>query len=409
MADTAVTDTGLSSGELARVELLLGQRRWRLGFGGDIEKAFRAHNDAEALAVFRTNLLFLLALYMVMATIAVLVGRYDTLGIWPVTFSGFGVIMLLAYVLSYVGFFARYYQRVVSTLAALVVALAVLNPSLMEEHAFRMLIYLGTVYAILIIYLGLGLRLPYASAAALLGGLPVVLVLVLAGSQVEWDMLIASYLGSCALCTILCYRDELLRRRMFLQQLQLEQDRQRVAALACDLEQLSMIDSLTGLANRRQFDQVLRREWGRCQRERQALALVFLDVDKFKPYNDYYGHQAGDDCLRELARVFARGARRASDLAVRYGGEEFVVLLPETSELAARQIAEALVGEVRERGLPHAASEIADVVTVSAGVAAMVPEAGSPDQLVALADEALYRAKQGGRNRVCVANRVGTD
>lgn len=391
--------------ERERIEQLLHDRSWRLSFGGRIEASFRQHNDAEATAVFRTNLVYLFFLYVAMASIALFFGDYDDLGIWPITISGFGVVILVAFGLSFTSLFAQYYQRVIAALASLVVALAVINPTLMDEYSFRMLIYIGTVYAILIIYLGLGLRLPYASLAALAGGMPVVIWLVVRGAGVEWDMLIASYLGSSAVCAYLCYRDEHLRRRMFLQALLLHTDRERMGKLANELEQLSMVDSLTGLANRRHFDEVLTREWGRCKREQKSIALVFLDVDKFKPYNDYYGHQRGDDCLRQLARVFSNGARRPSDLAVRYGGEEFIVLLPETGELAARQIAEALVRDVAAQGLPHATSDVSNVVTVSAGVAVLIPEEGvnNQTQLIELADEALYRAKQEGRNCVRVA------
>lgn len=390
--------------ERKRIEILLAERSWRLSFGGRIEESFRQHNDAEAIAVFRLNLTYLLILYAVMAAIAVVFGDYQDMGIWPVTISGFGVIILVAFALSGTLLFHQHYQQVIAFLAALVVALAVINPTLLDEYSFRMLIYVGTVYAILIIYLGLGLRLPYATLAAMAGGLPVLAWLLLRPEPVEWDMMIASYLGSSVLCTYLCYRDEHLRRRMFLQALLLQTDRQRIGKLASELEQLSMVDSLTGLANRRQFDEVLAREWGRCRREHHSIAMVFLDVDKFKPYNDYYGHQRGDDCLRELARVFANGARRASDLAVRYGGEEFVVLLPETGLMAARQIAETLVRDVEALGLPHAASDVAGVVTVSAGVAVVMPDKiERPEELLARADAALYEAKQAGRNCVRVA------
>lgn len=394
----------LSVAERQRIETLLDKPGWRLSFGGRIESLFREHNDAQAISVFRVNLVYLLLLYLSTASIAVFLGNHDDLGLWPFTISGFGVLIAVAMAISYSDLFSDYYQRVMTVMATLVMALALINPTLIDAYSLRMLIYVGTVYAILVIYLGLGLRLPYATFAVLAGGVPVLVGLLLAGIELEWDMLVASYIGGSALCTFLCYRDELLRRRMFLQTLLLQADRQRIGKLASDLEQLSMVDSLTGLANRRQFDEVLEREWGRCKRERQSIALIFLDVDKFKPYNDHYGHQRGDDCLRDLARVFAKGARRPSDLAVRYGGEEFVLLLPETGLLAARQIAETLVRDVQALGLPHTASDVADVVTVSAGVSALMPHHGdSGQQLVSLADTALYRAKQEGRNCVRVA------
>jgi diguanylate cyclase (GGDEF)-like protein len=166
---------------------------------------------------------------------------------------------------------------------------------------------------------------------------------------------------------------------------------------------LSTTDGLTGLANRRQFDDVLEREWDRARRNGEPLALLMLDVDWFKNYNDHYGHQMGDDCLRSLATIFANNIRRSSDLAARYGGEEFALIVPSTDVDGARTVAETICREVEILGLRHEASANG-ILTVSIGVAVMVPGAGQePGALLAIADGALYQAKQSGRNRVIVA------
>jgi len=167
------------------------------------------------------------------------------------------------------------------------------------------------------------------------------------------------------------------------------------------LELLAGLDSLTGLANRRRFDEVLADEWHRARRYRASLALVMLDVDCFKAYNDHYGHLQGDDCLRKIAADLTTALRRASDFLARYGGEEFVVILADTGLDEAVVIAEQMRHRIAERAIPHSRSSMASYVTMSLGVAACVP--GEDDLaagLLTAADAALYRAKQAGRNRV---------
>lgn len=167
------------------------------------------------------------------------------------------------------------------------------------------------------------------------------------------------------------------------------------------LRSLSFLDGLTGIANRRRFDETMAREWRRCARSHLPLSLVILDVDHFKAYNDQYGHQAGDECLRIVAEVLAERARRPSDLVARYGGEEFVCLLPETDGPGATRVAEGFRIGVAERRIPHAQSPVAPYVTVSLGVATVIPSTeSSPEKLAEMADQLLYRAKRTGRNRV---------
>ncbi|HVN31187.1 MAG TPA: diguanylate cyclase [Thermoanaerobaculaceae bacterium] len=167
------------------------------------------------------------------------------------------------------------------------------------------------------------------------------------------------------------------------------------------LELLSTVDSLTEAANRRQFDHILDAEWRRCARTGLPLALLMLDIDHFKPFNDGYGHVPGDACLKKVAGVVRRLVQRAGELVARYGGEEFAVLLPGSDAPHARELAETIRLEVELLAIPHGYSKVAPVVTISAGVAAMIPIYGNtPGELVSAADRALYHAKQTGRNRV---------
>lgn len=169
------------------------------------------------------------------------------------------------------------------------------------------------------------------------------------------------------------------------------------------LEQLASLDGLTGIPNRRRFDEMYAQEWRRCHRTGQPLSLVMVDVDHFKSYNDTLGHAAGDRVLQEVAALLHQGARRPGDLVARYGGEEFVLLLPGTAAHGAQELAEELRRKLLAKGLPHPAAA-ARRITLSMGGASALPRSHEVDPgFFPRADTALYAAKAGGRNRICWA------
>jgi diguanylate cyclase (GGDEF)-like protein len=173
------------------------------------------------------------------------------------------------------------------------------------------------------------------------------------------------------------------------------------------LKALAAIDGLTGLANRRSFDQTLAVEWSRAQRTKKPLSLLFADVDHFKLYNDLHGHQKGDECLRAVAAAIGENALRPADLSARYGGEEFAIIMPDTDHKGARKVAERLRDVLAGLRLTHGAPGIGPLVTLSIGVATQVPcEELCSEWLLRQADQALYAAKLSGRNRVIAAEKV---
>lgn len=172
-----------------------------------------------------------------------------------------------------------------------------------------------------------------------------------------------------------------------------------------ELQRLATLDGLTQIANRHRFDEFLGLEWKRMKREKCPISLILCDIDHFKLYNDTYGHQAGDDCLRTVARTISSCVRRPMDLAARYGGEEFAVILPNTEADGAVHIADSIREAIQELAIRHSRSSTGEFLTLSCGVACMVPlGSDSYEILITLADEGLYEAKNLGRNRAVFRN-----
>ena len=240
-------------------------------------------------------------------------------------------------------------------------------------------------------------------ALGLNNGIPILFTLaVLALGAMVTRQNFALGISAIALSLVLyCFRAALLQSAYMSAQQALTRSQYALREANARLKQLSFHDSLTGLPNRRQFDQTLELEWNRALRNRRSLSLLILDVDFFKALNDLHGHQAGDECLQKVAAALPASLRRAGEMAARYGGEEFAAILPDADLSMAISVAESMRKMVLSLQIPHEGSSVEAFVTVSIGAASTEPTVtSSPAQLLAAADEALYRAKRGGRNRV---------
>lgn len=187
----------------------------------------------------------------------------------------------------------------------------------------------------------------------------------------------------------------------------LEESNRKLQSAVGKLKELATVDGLTGVANRRYFDAFIHREWKVAARNRSSVAIFIADIDFFKSYNDIYGHQKGDECLRDFATALKSTIRRPADFIARYGGEEFIAVLPETDEAGARVMGQRMKESVEQLKMTHSGSQVSDYLTFSMGIACTVPDVGSNSEcLIACADKALYQAKREGRNRFIVYNEL---
>ena len=181
-----------------------------------------------------------------------------------------------------------------------------------------------------------------------------------------------------------------------------EENTRELAIKNKELEHLSSIDPLTGLYNRRKFDAILSYVWDASMRSKKPLGILFLDIDYFKPYNDNYGHLAGDECLKEIAKLIKSIVKRKTDFIARYGGEEFIVVVPDTEYSYIKQLALTIINALNKLKIPHEHSKISSHVTISIGCAITVPgeTCHNAEELLEVSDEMLYKAKENGRNRL---------
>ncbi len=208
-------------------------------------------------------------------------------------------------------------------------------------------------------------------------------------------------LGATTLCIMAQYGADRASRREFLQKQQIYKKNRELEKLNQKLKGLVDIDPLSGIANRRYFDQVLDEEWRRARRRGYNLAMLMCDIDFFKAYNDSLGHPQGDECIKQVAQCLKETARRPGDLVARYGGEEFAIILPALGETEAQKAGQIICDNISALQIPHPNSQVSEFVTISVGVASCVPDQHtSKMDLISWADEALYDAKSSGRNTV---------
>jgi diguanylate cyclase (GGDEF)-like protein len=361
-----------------------------LTFDGALEPEFRQAVLDEKLGQIRVNLCLAIAVIVAASAMQVtLLGR--DLNRIPAMIHLLVMIPMLLVCLA-ASFSARR-ERIYPALAlaaCIVAGLGVVAIQLIAALGGTTILFSGLVLTVIFIYFMGGLFFYHGLAAS------AVVTIAYLGAGIAMRLPVREF-GYNAMaivvvnlfCASVVYMHEKTSRTRFLE-----------AAL---LREMVARDGLTGIQNRRMFDQYIDRSWHQAIREGKRLAVLLIDIDCFKDYNDRYGHQAGDECLRAVAVTLSRGARRPLDFVARYGGEEFAIVLYDASREYVAEVLTRIQRSVAELNIPHEASRVASRLTVSIGAAFVLPGSSrTPEGLIQLADEALYSAKEQGRNRVVV-------
>jgi diguanylate cyclase (GGDEF)-like protein len=361
-----------------------------LTFHAELEPEFRQAQLGEKLGQIRVNLCLAITIIVAASAMQVtLLGR--DLNRIPAIIHLLVMIPLLLVCLA-VTFSARR-ERIYPPLtlaASIVVGLGVVAIQLVAALGGTTILFSGLVLTVIFIYFMGGLIFYHglaANAVVTLAYLGAGIALRLPGREFGYNAM--SIVAVNLFCASVVYMHEKTSRTRFLE-----------AAL---LREMVARDGLTGIQNRRMFDQYIHRAWHQAIREGKQVAVLLIDIDCFKDYNDRYGHQAGDECLRAVAVTLSNCARRPLDFVARYGGEEFAVILYDASREYVAEVLTRIQRSIAELNIPHEASRVANRLTVSIGAAFILPGSSrTPEGLIQLADEALYSAKEQGRNRVVV-------
>ncbi len=374
-------------------------------FPKKLEQNYRLQYQNEAARELRYRAPIILILYFFLSF-----GIYQFLDPsevrdWILLYGWVGVIVFVAWIFTWFESMHQYFDWYAGIGSSLSVAITFVMTSVLDQGQSSILYHAAMMYAVVIIYGFVGMRFYVAMLAGWSGGVIGILVSMHYNSYIEWTLLNRTYTFSSFLGMCLAYATDRQHRENYLQSCLIEITRLEMVIQAQQLEVLSRQDALTGLANRRYLDEMLKKEWHRAMRHDNPLTVMMIDIDYFKAYNDSLGHLAGDYCLKKIADCIASVAARSGDLAARYGGEEFFLIFAMTDESQAVVQAERLLTLIQSLDIPHPTSPVSESVTLSIGVATLTPQLDEQmSGFIASADHALYMAKATGRNRYIVAD-----
>lgn len=373
-------------------------------FPKQLETIYRFQYQNGAAYEFRYRAPIILILYIFLSF-----GIYQVLPTeqvlpWFSYYSWVGIIILIAWILSFIKKLNQYFDYYVGVGSALAVAITFILINVIENGQDNVLFHAAMMYAIVIIYGAVGMRFYTAIFAGWMGGIVGILASNYLNGVIDWTFLNRTYTFSSFLGMTLAYATDRQHRENYLQNCMIELNRIELMQQAQQLSLLSQQDALTGLANRRYLDETLDNEWRRALRHEMPLTIMMVDIDYFKAYNDTLGHLKGDECLKEIAIAISSIAARSGDLVARYGGEEFLLLFPMTNAQQALIQVERLMNAIDKIAIKHPCSDVSPQVTISVGVATTIPRLNdSISAFVARADHALYKAKTNGRNQYKIA------
>jgi len=388
-----------------QIDLLLSRGLNFVWFPKTLEQVYRTQYRQAAAYEFRFRAPIILILYSLLSFGIFQVLPQSEIKLWLINYAWVGVIITSAWLLSFFKSFDKWFDYYVCAGSTAAVAITFTLINILEGGQNNALLHASMMYAVIIIYGFVGLRFYTALFAGWVGGLIGFIISINSNISIDWTYLNRTYTFSSFLGMALAYFTDRQHRENFLRDCVIELNRLKLVKQAELLETLSQQDSLTGLANRRYLDEVLEKEWRRAVRHSIPITIMMIDLDFFKSYNDSLGHIKGDECLREIAKALTSLTSRSGDLAARYGGEEFLLLFPMTNESEALIQVKRLMNVIRKIDIQHPSSDISSQVTLSVGVATMIPQVDdSISSFVSRADHALYTAKSKGRNQYQIAN-----
>lgn len=373
-------------------------------FPKQLETIYRFQYQNGAAYEFRYRAPIILILYLFLSFGIYQVLPTEQVLSWLSYYSWVGIIVLIAWILSFIKKLNQWFDYYVGIGSSAAVAITFILINVLENGQDNVLFHAAMMYAIVIIYSAVGMRFYTAIIAGWVGGLIGILVSTYLNGDIDWTFLNRTYTFSSFLGMTLAYATDRQHRENYLQNCMIELNRIELMQQAQQLSLLSQQDALTGLANRRYLDETLDNEWRRALRHETPLTIMMVDIDFFKPYNDSLGHLKGDQCLKDIATGISSIAARSGDLVARYGGEEFLLLFPMTNAQQAKIQAERLMNAIKKIAIVHPCSSVSPYVTISVGVATTIPRLNdSISAFVSRADHALYQAKTNGRNQYQIA------
>lgn len=394
----------ISPKTLSYIQQLLQDRPLFFYFENDIELRFYAKRAEEYRRLLSVGKLLFFVLYGIITFIALTVFPVTVMAegqfIFKFVLVPIGLLLLLVLAIAELPFFQHNYQWLATPVSTLILYCVMLASISNIDNNFSQHAAYDVMIIVTIISFGLRVQFPVCLLVLCLAAILTILTTISLNWKIDWFKFAHFYgLGSTITLSIVALIER-QERFAFLQELLVAHQTVELDRLNRALDKMSREDPLTALANRRAFDDALNREWERARREQQSIALLYMDVDFFKLYNDTYGHNIGDVCLRRVGQTLKQALRRPADLAARYGGEEFVVLLPNTNAEGAIDVAQRIIKHIDALALPHSRSKAASHVTLSIGITFTIPQKQQTlTEFLAKADAALYKAKEHGRHQ----------
>ena len=387
-----------------QIDLLISRGLNLVWFPKELEVVYKNQYKNEAAYEFRFRAPIILGLYLYLSF-----GTYQALPAemrfeWIVYYGWVGMIIVFAWLLAFIPSMNKWFDHYVCLGSTGAVALTFTLINVLEQGQNNVLFHAAMMYAVVIIYGFVGMRFYTAIIAGWCGGLIGIGISTWLNGSIDWTILNRTYTFSSFLGMALAYATDRQHRENYLQNCMIELNRLELMRQAQQLSILSQQDALTGLANRRYLDEVLENEWRSAIRHKLPITIMMIDIDFFKLYNDALGHIQGDQCLRRIAILLGSISSRSGDLAARYGGEEFLLLFSVTDKDQALIQVQQLMELVRNIGIIHPKSTVSKHVTISVGVATMIPHLNDKlSDFISRADHALYTAKSNGRNQYHIA------